>query len=115
MKLKNLTDWMTFFVSQERNCVEGNTTIHAYGEGDLSYLVIEVTESQSPRRENQYVFNSLNKENPLFEILNFLNDCDFDQDTVVETISDANYTLDEMNEITKFGQIEIARYLIQEA
>ncbi len=114
MKLKNLTDWMTFFVSQERNCTEGNTTIRAYGEGDLSYLVIEVTESQSPRRTNQYVFNSLNKEKSLFEIIEFLNECNFNQDSVVEKISSANYIADKMNEITKFDQIEIARYQIRE-
>ncbi|GAA6167129.1 hypothetical protein [Sessilibacter corallicola] len=114
MKLKNLTDWMTFFASQERNCTEGNTTIHAYGEGDLSYLVIEVTESQSPRRTNQYIFNSLNKEKSLFEIIEFLNECNFNQDSVVEKISSANYIADKMNEITKFDQIEIVRYQIRE-
>ena len=115
MKLKNFTDWMKLFVAQERTHRDGDVEFHVYGEGEQSYLVVEVTEQRSPRMVNQYVFSSLNKENPLFDFFCFLKQCNFDQDGLVKKISSATYIEDGVNEVARFDQVEVARYQIKEA
>lgn len=114
MELKRLIDWMKLLSGQERFYKEGNLTVHVYGEEDQSYVVIEEEISESPRVVDQYTVHPLQKENGLYALVNFLNECEFDLKNLASKISRAVYVEDGMSDIFRFEHVEVARYQVQE-
>ena len=114
MALKTLTDWMDFLSGEERVYREDDLVIHVYGEGDNSYIVVEKVLSRSPSVIEQYTFHSVGETNPLFSFFRFLNECDFDLNSLISKIIKADYLEESMNEVARFEDVEVARYEIRE-
>lgn len=114
MALKKLMDWASLLSGEERVYREGDLSIHVYGEGDNSYLVVEKVLSRSPSVIEQYTCHSLGEVNPLFSLFCFLNECDFDLNNLTSKITKADYFEESMNEIARFENVEVARYEIRE-
>ena len=113
MALKTLTDWMGFLSAEERVHREDDLVVHVYGEGDNSYIVVEKVLSRLPSIIEQYTFHSVGETNPLFSFFCFLNECDFDLNSLISTIIKADYLEESMNEVARFEDVEVARYEIR--
>jgi len=115
MSLNTLMDWMMLICGEEREFAVRDLSVHVYGEKDASYLVFEKeVSSVSPRVSDQYVLHPLTKGNRLYQQIQFLAECDFDFNIVMNKLGGAEYAEVEMNEIAKFSTIEVARYQIRE-
>ena len=114
MTLKSLTEWMELFTSPERTYNDAEKTVHAYGEADSSYIVLERALSDSPRSSLQYVLHAPEKSNRLYTLLQFLNESNFDLDNLFKRLNDAHYEIQEMNEVARIDGFLVARYEIQE-
>ena len=114
MALTRLIDWMNLLSSEERLYKDDDLSIHVYGEGDQSYIVIEITLSSPPRLIDQYTIHPLDQKQALFALVCFLKECDYNSKTVASKISSAEYLEEDMNDIARFDSVEIARYQVQE-
>lgn len=110
MKLDSMTNWMAFFSSDEQGYKENNYTLYIYGEGDNSYVVIDKKISDSPDTWDQFVFHCKENKNPLFAFFEFLNKFDFNFINMANAIETYDYVSDEINEVCRIDNIEIARY-----
>ncbi|GAB2189925.1 hypothetical protein MAH1_15330 [Sessilibacter sp. MAH1] len=114
MELKNLINWMGLISGQDRFYREDAVTVHVYGEGDESYIVIEREVSKSPRIVDQYTITPFQNKNSLYELVQFLQTCEFDLNNLVSKIVSADYVEYGMNDVAQFDFVEVARYQVQE-
>ncbi len=120
MSLKTLTEWMTLLCGAEGRFEDGALSVHVYGVGDAAYLVLEREISPPPHRphiSDQYVLHPLPGANPLHQQLQFIAESEFDLNSVMSRLDEAEYKnieAGDINEIAQFATVKVARYRIRE-
>ena len=108
--METLTDWINLISSKEKTFKLNDITVTIFGESDDSYMIIEKTESISPRKVTQYVIHPHETNNQLFNLLAFLSESKFNLLTLIKKLETTEFKTDEFNEILNLGSTEIARY-----
>ncbi len=120
-KLFKIQESKSFYAWAEFLTIEGsvnfessNVSIHFLGEGDKSYLVVDIMLSNSPNKVDEYVFHPVSEENKLFSLFKFLETMDFDILKIVNYLKSAEFESDEYSEVFQNDLVRVAKYTLTE-
>ncbi|WP_444899337.1 hypothetical protein ACJJIX_08430 [Microbulbifer sp. VAAC004] len=100
--------WSLFIASGEQvTLVDPEATVSIYGEGDLSYLVIEVYIGEA--EVIQYMLDDTTENQPLKKILKYIEKLDYNINKIIKNLSAIQYTDSDIGDVCNIDGLQISR------
>ncbi|MCX2778561.1 hypothetical protein [Microbulbifer thermotolerans] len=104
--LNSLFQWMDFIVNKKDVYLEDiDCNLKIFGEGDNSYLVINLYESEN--RSIEYYFKPDNPDDGLIALISLLNNFKFSLKELLEKLPSQNYVEDDIGCYSSFNGIKV--------